>query len=64
MGRKAQIDHPQPFQGRIRQAGFTYTACGPFTKHYEEIQKFREIGNLKHLYRDELYKALFAHNAA
>ena len=32
----------------------TWTTCGPFTKHCERIQKFRETGNLKHLYRNEL----------
>ena len=33
-----------------------------FTKHCERIQKFRETGNLKHLFRNELDKACFAHN--
>ena len=37
--------------------GFTYRACGPFTKHRERIGKFREAGNLKHLHRNELDKA-------
>ena len=50
-------------QLHLKQAGFTYSACGPFTKHRERIQKFREIGNLKHLYRNELDKACFAHDA-
>ena len=27
----------------LRQPGFTYSACGPFTKNKERIQKFREI---------------------
>ena len=36
----------------LKQPGFTYSACGPFTKHCERIQKFRETGNLKHLYRN------------
>ena len=36
----------------FKQPGFTYTACGLFTKHRERIQKFREGGNLKHLYRN------------
>ena len=44
--------------------GFTYSACGSFTKHHERIQKFRERGNLKHAYRNELDKACFSHNAA
>ena len=48
----------------LKQPGFTYSACGPCTKHRERIQKFREIANLKHLYRNELYKASFAHDAA
>ena len=48
----------------LRQPGLTYSACGPFTKHCERIQKFRETGNLKHLYRNELDKACFAHDAA
>ena len=32
----------------LKQPGFTYSACGPFTKHRERIKKFRETGNLKH----------------
>ena len=48
----------------LKQPGFTDSACGPFTKHCERIQKFRETGNLKHLYRNELDKACFAHDAA
>ena len=37
----------------LKQLGFTYSACGQFTKHCERIQKFRETGNLKHLYKNE-----------
>ena len=48
----------------LKQPGFTYSACGPFTKHRQRIQKFRKTGNLKHLYRNELDKACFAHDAA
>ena len=43
----------------LKQPGFTYSACGPFTKHHERIQN-----NLKHLYRNELDKTCFAHDAA
>ena len=46
----------------LKQPGFVYTACGPFTKHREKIQKLRETGNLKHLHRNELNKACFAHD--
>ena len=35
-----------------------------WTIYYERIQKFRETGNLKHLYRNELDKACFAHDVA
>ena len=48
----------------LKQLEFTYSACGPFTKNCERIQKFRETGNLKHLYRNELDKACFAHDTA
>ena len=26
----------------LKQPGFTYSACGPFTKNKERIQKFKE----------------------
>ena len=29
----------------LRQPGFAYSACGPFTKNKESIQKFKETGN-------------------
>ena len=48
----------------LKQPGFTYSACKPCTKHRERIQKFRETGNLKQLYRNELSKSCFAHKAA
>ena len=48
----------------LKQPEFTYSVCGPFSIQCERIQKFRETGNLKHLYRNELDKACFAHDAA
>ena len=47
----------------FRQPVFTYSACGPFTKHRETILKFRETGNLRYSYRNELGKAGFTHDA-
>ena len=41
----------------LKQPGFNYSDCGPFTKHRERIQKFREAGNLIHLHRNKLDKA-------
>ena len=47
----------------LKHPGFTYSAGGPFTKHRERIQKFRETGDLKHLHRNELDKACFTDDA-
>ena len=48
----------------LRQPQFTYSACGPFTKHKQRIQKFKETGDTKYIYRNELDKTCFAHDAA
>ena len=48
----------------LKQAVFTYSACEQFSKHCGRIKKFRETGNLKHLYRNELDKACFGHDAS
>ena len=29
----------------LKQPGFTYTACGPFTKNKEGIEKIMQTGN-------------------
>ena len=29
----------------LKQPGFTYSACGPFTKNKETIEKFMQTGN-------------------
>ena len=46
-------------ESHLKQPGFTYSACGPFTKHRERIQKLRETGNLRNLYRNEFKQSLF-----
>ena len=48
----------------LRQPGFIYSACRPFTKHCKRNKKFRGTGNLKHIYKNELDKACFAHDSA
>ena len=48
----------------LRQPQFTYSACGPFTKHEQRIQKFRETGDTNYIYKNELGKACFVHDAA
>ena len=48
----------------LRQPGFTYSACGPFTKDKERIQKFKETGDTSCIYKNELDKACFQHDMA
>ena len=48
----------------LRQPQFTYSACGPFTKPKQRIQKFKETGDTIYIYKNELDKACFAHDAA
>ena len=48
----------------LRQPQFPYSACGPFTKHKQRIQKFNETGDTKYIYKNELDKACFARDAA
>ena len=47
----------------LKQPGFTYSACGPFTKNKERIQKFKETGDTNYVYKNELHKACFQHMA-
>ena len=49
---------------RLRQPGFTYSACGPFTKHKERINKFMNTGDTRFIYRNDLDKASFQHDSA
>ena len=37
----------------LRQPGFTYSACGPFTKNKEKIRKFKETGGSRYIYQNE-----------
>ena len=46
----------------LKQRGFTYSACGPFTKNKEVIQKFIETGDTNYKYKNELDKAYFQHD--
>ena len=47
-----------------RQSQFVYSACGPFTKNKERIQKFKETGDTSYIYKNELDKACFQHDMA
>ena len=46
----------------LRQPQFVYSACGPFTKNKERIQKFKETGDKSYIYKNELDKACFQHD--
>ena len=46
----------------LRQPGFTYSACRPFTKNKERIKKFKETRDSRYIYQNELDKACFQHN--
>ena len=47
----------------LRQPQFTDSTCGPFTKHKQRIQKFKETGDTNYIYKNELHKAFFAYDA-
>ena len=48
----------------LKETGFTYSACGPFTKNKERIEYFRETGDSRYIYQDKLVKACFQHGMA
>ena len=48
----------------LKQPGFTYSACGPFTRNKERIEKFMQTGNTDFIYRNELDKACCQHDMA
>ena len=48
----------------LRQPQFVYSACCPFTRHKEIIKKFKQTGDTRYTYRNELDKASFQHDSA
>ena len=48
----------------LKQPGFTYSACGLFTKNKKRIQKFKETGDTRYIQRKQLDKACFQHDLA
>ena len=45
----------------LKQPGFTYSACGPFTKNKKRIEEFMQTGNIDFVYKNNLDKACFQH---
>ena len=48
----------------LKQPGFTYSACGPFTKSKERIEKFMQTGNTDFIHKNELDKTCLQHDMA
>ena len=48
----------------LKQPGFTYSACGPFTKNKEKIEKFMQSENTDFILKNDLDKACFQQDMA
>ena len=46
----------------LKQPQFVYSACGSFTRHKERIKKFKQTGDTRYIYRNELNKVCFQYN--
>ena len=47
-------------QMHLRQRGFNYSVCGPFTRNKQrikKIQKIMQLGDSNYIYKNELDKA-------
>ena len=38
----------------LKQPGFTYHDCGPFTENKERVKQFKETGDSSYIYQNEL----------
>ena len=43
----------------LKQPGLTYSACGPFTKNKDRIEKSMQTGYTDFIYKNQLDKAFF-----
>ena len=48
----------------LKQPGFTCSACGPFTRNKQRIQKFMRTEDTNYIYKNELDKDCFQHYMA
>ena len=46
----------------LKQPGFTYSACGPFTKNKERNEKLMQTGNTDFIYRNKPDKVCCQHD--
>ena len=58
------VDDKFTSESHLKQPGFTYRACGLFTKNKERIEKFKETGETNFIYKNELDKVCFQHDMA
>ena len=47
----------------LKQPGFTYSDCGPFTKNKKRIKRIKETGDSRyiHFYLDNIYIYIYIH---
>ena len=48
----------------LKQPGFAYSACGPFTKNKQRIEKSMQTRNTDYIYKNHPDKAYFQHDMA
>ena len=48
----------------LKQSGFTFSSCGPFTKKKERIVNFMQTENTDFIYKNELDRPCFQHDMA
>ena len=48
----------------LRKPGFTYSACGTFTRNKRRIESVFRTGDTIYIYKNELDKACFQHDMA
>ena len=48
----------------LKQPGFTYSACGLFTRNKERTKKFMQTGDTSYIYKSKFDKTCFQHDMA
>ena len=48
----------------LKQPQFVYSVCRPFTRHKKRIKKFKQTGDTRYTYGNDLDKACFQHDSA
>ena len=49
---------------KLKQPGFTYSACGPLQKTEKKYKSIKETGDSQYIYQNEPDKACFQHDIA